>query len=155
MSQNKNTDTQSLAIQADKAENEVSHQTKQEEKSIVIADDDRVIVALCSAIISAEPSCHKVVRTFGNGKELVDYFSELSRNGLEGPVLVLLDYQMPLLDGVEAAKIIKEIKHEAKLVLISALEPNHDDLKYFDAVLRKPFSKKALLDVISTVTRKI
>ena len=49
-----------------------------------------------------------------NGQEAIDLYKEIS------PKIVFLDLTMPIMDGFEALKRIKEIDENAKVVIISA-----------------------------------
>lgn len=72
-----------------------------EELKVVIADDDLSSIALLSYFIELL-SEYKIVGQASNGKELIEVVMK------EKPAIALVDIQMPLLNGVEAAKICKE-----------------------------------------------
>lgn len=72
-----------------------------EELKVVIADDDLSSRTLLSYFIELL-SEYKIVGQALNGKELIEVVMK------EKPAIVLVDIQMPLLNGVEAAKICKE-----------------------------------------------
>jgi two-component system, LytTR family, response regulator len=72
-----------------------------EELKVVIADDDLSSRTLLSYFIELLPE-YKIVGQASNGKELIEVVMK------EKPKIVLVDIQMPLLNGVEAAKICKE-----------------------------------------------
>ena len=72
-----------------------------EELKVVLADDDVSSRNLLSYIIELLPE-YKIVGQASNGKELIEVVMS------EKPTIVLVDIQMPLLNGVEAAKICKE-----------------------------------------------
>ncbi|MFP7299090.1 LytR/AlgR family response regulator transcription factor [Neobacillus niacini] len=73
-----------------------------EEFKVVIAEDDIPSKTLLSYFIELL-SEYKVVGQASNGKELIEVVKK------EKPHIVLVDIQMPLLNGVEAAKICKEM----------------------------------------------
>ncbi|MGG3471101.1 LytTR family DNA-binding domain-containing protein [Neobacillus pocheonensis] len=72
------------------------------EIKVVIADDDFSSKTLLSYFIELL-SEYKVVGEASNGKELIEVVMK------EKPEIVLVDIYMPLLNGVEAAKICKEM----------------------------------------------
>ena len=65
---------------------------------ILIVDDDEVNLLLLNALLVREG--YKILQAT-NGREAVDTFER------ESPDLVLLDLMMPVMDGYEAARIIK------------------------------------------------
>jgi DNA-binding NarL/FixJ family response regulator len=80
---------------------------------VVIADDHGVIRDGLTGVIAAQPDL-EVVATAGNGVEAV----ELCRSS--SPDVVLMDLEMPLLDGIAATRAIREdLPHTAILVLTS------------------------------------
>ena len=66
--------------------------------------------------------------------------------------LVIIDYRMPKMNGIDAAKIIRAFDPEIKIILASAYDvPSDAGQNFFDAVLKKPFSGKKLVDTIQAV----
>jgi len=67
--------------------------------------------------------------------------------------LVLMDIRMPVMDGYEAAKIIKSSHKELPIVALTAsvMEDEFQRIKseYFDGYLRKPVLKKHLFDELA------
>jgi DNA-binding NtrC family response regulator len=67
--------------------------------------------------------------------------------------LILSDFRMPTMNGMELLKRVKTIKSSVKTVLISAFEVNEVDLeqsKCVDAFLQKPISIPDLIDAVET-----
>lgn len=85
-----------------------------------------------------------------NGEEAVAHFAR------HRPKLVLMDMRMPIMDGYEATRRIREIasSHEVRIVAITAgmFEDDDPDLRRCgaDDVLRKPFRQDTLFNVIET-----
>ncbi|MBF0395645.1 MAG: response regulator [Desulfobacterales bacterium] len=76
--------------------------------------------------------------------------------------LVLMDMEMPVMDGNEASQLIRRYEEEKKLspIPIIALTANRFedikdryDMKNYNAFLSKPFTKKDLLDLISKIIK--
>lgn len=66
-------------------------------------------------------------------------------------VVVIMDINMPRLNGIEAIKKIREIDPSAKVIISSGrTEPMPTDLKP-DALLPKPYTFSTLRDVIKQV----
>lgn len=73
-----------------------------EEMNVIIADDDLPSSTLLGYLIELMPG-YKVVGMAGNGQELLKLASK------EKPNIILVDIQMPGMNGVEAAKKCKEM----------------------------------------------
>ena len=109
--------------------------------SILLVDDiqsNRDVVK----IHLEESNCN--VAEAENGKEAIDY---LKKNH---PDLILMDIQMPVMDGYEATKQIRAKKHLASIpvIAITALAMKEQVEKYgkmFDAYLKKPIELNELI----------
>jgi DNA-binding NarL/FixJ family response regulator len=77
---------------------------------VLIADDHRLFAEALEAILSAENEIEVVGRA-RNGEEAVEQTVALE------PDVVLMDIAMPVVDGVEATKRIRE-EHKGALVLM-------------------------------------
>ena len=91
----------------------------------------------------------------GNGREALEFLQDRS---LEQVELVLLDWKMPEMDGVEVARQIRElsstrdIPHPPVIIMVTAYSKEQllaaaDDLQ-LDAVLVKPVTPSGLFDTI-------
>ena len=70
--------------------------------------------------------------------------------------LYIFDVRMPLVSGIELSEGVKEIHHDAKIILISAFADNRlrqtaDTLGV--TVLSKPFNANRLLELVETTLR--
>jgi len=82
---------------------------------ILIAEDEPMIQEIFEAIFKKD---HKII-TASNGKEAVDIFKK-------DPSIIcfaILDYMMPVMNGLEAHDIIREIKPDIQIVFCSANSP--------------------------------
>lgn len=86
---------------------------------VVIADDDFLIRHLLRTITGEH--C-EVVGEAENGKHAVDLTHELH------PHIVLLDISMPVLNGFEAAEIIRNELPEIRIIIVSS----HADRAYIE-----------------------
>lgn len=72
--------------------------------------------------------------------------------------LVILDIMMPKLNGLEAAKIIKENKEATNILMLSAKTEEYDKLAGFDIgiddYVTKPFSPKELMARINVILNR-
>jgi DNA-binding NarL/FixJ family response regulator len=91
---------------------------------ILIADDHAEFLAIAEQLIDSEPNL-QVVKTYDNGKALVEEASFLH------PDLFLLDISMPGLSGIDTARQLKVIDHDAKIVFLTV----HNDRDYLRSAL--------------------
>lgn len=67
--------------------------------------------------------------------------------------VAVLDYHLPLLNGLEAARCLKRFQPDCRIVIISSELPHlpgpADQNAIVDRFLSKPFSKDAILEVIA------
>ena len=79
----------------------------------MIVDDEPVFQELVLLVLSLDPS-FEVVRIAGTGEEALQEFEDAS------PDLVLLDFRMPGIDGLETAKRMIERRPEVKIAMVTA-----------------------------------
>ncbi len=82
---------------------------------ILIADDHPVVRDGLVAILNTQPD-FTIVGEAGNGLEAVQMAAQLM------PDLILLDLEMPQLDGVEALKQIRAHNSEARVIVFTAFD---------------------------------
>lgn len=84
---------------------------------ILIADDDHRARAGVRAFLSTTPAC-EVVGEAADGQEAI------AQIAAHRPDAVLLDVRMPVLDGVQTTRIVKERWPEIRIVVFT-LYPGH------------------------------
>lgn len=112
---------------------------------LIIADDYDFMRELLRAIISSMPeSIFDVVYEAKNGIELLDAVRKYNPN------LIITDIRMPYMDGIEAAKRIKEIDENIKIIFFSAYnyEKDRDVLEIAYDYINKPFEIERLIESI-------
>lgn len=87
-----------------------------------------------------------------NGREAVDFAFELK------PDIILMDIKMPMLDGLEAGKIIKSELPETEIVILTAFnyfEYAKESIKIGVAdYLLKPYSNEEFTNIIDSLLNK-
>lgn len=105
---------------------------------ILVADDSVTDLLILSRMLKKEGH---TVRTAEDGKKAVQIFEDFN------PDIVLLDVMMPIMDGKEAAKIIKEssIDNFVPVIFLTSLTDDHDLADCLDCggddFLSKPYNK--------------
>jgi DNA-binding NarL/FixJ family response regulator len=93
---------------------------------VLIADDHRLFAEALDAILASEPEIEVVGRA-GNGEEAVEQALELQ------PDVILMDIAMPLVDGVEATKRIREHVPGACILMLTGSNSRADVARARDA----------------------
>jgi len=111
---------------------------------ILIAEDEPMIQRIFKEIFKKD---HKTI-TASNGKEAVEIFKA---NSLK-ICLVILDYMMPIMNGLEAHDLIREIKPDIPIIFCSGYSPEgkmaellKEKNNYF---IEKPFKVIVLLEKV-------
>jgi DNA-binding NarL/FixJ family response regulator len=88
----------------------------------VVIADDHVIFRKGLATILNEIASVKVVAETSNGHELLEYLKN-------GPAdVILMDIKMPVMDGIEATKIVTEKYPDIKVIALTM----HEEIGYFN-----------------------
>ena len=114
--------------------------------AILVVEDDVDLIGIYKEILEL----HEYdVQTALNGKEGVEKFKQTK------PSLVIMDGDMPVLDGYEAFKQIKEIDKDANVVIVtgfSEFEPKSKEV--IKQGLIKVISKPLGVDELITLAKK-
>lgn len=78
-----------------------------------IVDDDRIYIFGLTKLIEMNDFCEEV-QVFKNGKEALDSFLNDIDEGRELPSIILLDINMPVMDGWEFLEEFAKVKHKVK-----------------------------------------
>ena len=117
---------------------------------ILIADDDRFFAEMLRNALASHDE-FDVVDLVENGAEAVESARTLK------PGLVLMDVGMPLLDGIEATRRMRELDDPPTVVLITGEESESNDKRAYAAgaaaYLRKSQELVSVIDVIIAVSR--
>lgn len=124
-------------------------------KLILLIDDDPIAnylnLKLLNSINAAE-----VIKVYQNGEEALDFLMVLNKENNQVPDLILLDLNMPLMNGFEFLKAFKSLNISCKdkiKIIIMSLSLNDSLIRkvalagYFS--IEKPLSKENVLDLFN------
>lgn len=113
--------------------------------NVFIVDDDRDMVDLYKAAINSGGYC--IAEIAYDGNEAVDKYRRMQKK----PDLILMDYNMPRMNGLEATVKILKQNPEAAVVILSAditVKSKLSNAGIADFIL-KPFSIDTLLSCLN------
>lgn len=120
---------------------------------VLIAEDNEAENKLYRVALEARG--HKVVITRSGRDCVKTYRDELAKKGnRDDPFdVVLLDYLMPEMNGLEAAKKILEIRNKQRLIFVTAyaretMRTSVEKLQQVVSIIQKPFEPHVLVSVI-------
>ncbi len=110
-------------------------------KTVLIVDDETAIRELVSIMLSGR---YRIV-TARNGREAIEKFKVFK------PDYVIMDVMMPLMNGIEAIKEMKNLNENVKIIALTAYaEKKREEL--IDAgvyeVISKPFRRRDLIHAL-------
>jgi two-component system cell cycle sensor histidine kinase/response regulator CckA len=115
-------------------------------KAVLFLDDDKMVLEAGSLMLQ---KLGYSVQTAGKGQEAIEIFK---KNKI---AIVLLDMQMPGMNGYEIYYQLKKIQPEVKILLASAYVEDQSEKRListgFDGFLQKPFNMKQLSEKIEAI----
>lgn len=116
--------------------------------NILIVDDSRTSRKILRGIL--EENGHVIIDEAKNGQEGVQKFQACK------PDVVTMDITMPVLDGMEALKMIKAFNSNAKVIMVTAAGQKNKMIECIklgaDEFLTKPFDKSEIAAVVAKIT---
>lgn len=112
-----------------------------------MVDDEHDIVLIIEQMLAP---LSVEVHSFTNPVKALDYFRQNSQQ----ISMVISDYRMPQMSGLDFIKSIRELNKTVKVIVISAFEPTRREIDSarvelnVDAIVTKPFGIEKLVSVI-------
>jgi len=137
------------ALEAQQARHELSLDQMTLDCSVLLAEDGPDNQRLISHILSKAGARITVA---GNGQIAVDFALTARAEG-EPYDVILMDMQMPVMDGYDATKILRANGYSGPIVALTAHLMSHDQQKCLDAgcddYTNKPIDRKRLISLVS------
>lgn len=116
-----------------------------EDKNILVVDDTKMNFVLLKNQLRKTMAN---IFWIENGYEAIEYVKKENKVDL-----ILMDVRMPIIDGIEASRQIKELKPEIPIIIqtASVMGDTFDDIasSNCDDTIFKPIDAKKLLDIIA------
>lgn len=117
---------------------------------MIIADDHKIFIDGLRMLLRDEPDM-KILAVASNGKELIDMLPTFN------PDIVLLDINMPVINGLETGRMIKQTHPQVKFMILSTYNDEHliEKARQYgaNAYVLKTANKEELLKNIRCVFR--
>lgn len=121
--------------------------------NVLLADDENIFLEFMQNIINWEEFHCNVCASLKDGKTVYDYILN------NQPDIAFIDISMPLMDGIQVCKIVRDNNIATRLVIATA----HDEFNFayqaiklgIDDYLLKPFSKDELIKTLNKVISNI
>lgn len=118
----------------------------EKEKTVLVVDDETDILESLTALLEVVESCSRVV-TASDGKEALEV---IDREPID---MVVTDYRMPRMDGIELMHAVREKNPDIPLILITAypdpgLEETAKNTLRVSRFIRKPFEPHEIISAV-------
>jgi CheY-like chemotaxis protein len=128
---------------------------------VLLVDDDRIFNLLSSKVLEQMGIINEI-HIAVNGKEAIDLINDYFQGSKTLPDIILLDLNMPIMDGfgfIEAFQKLKLNGKEGVKIIIVTSSQDPADVERARAMgvsgyLTKPITQAALLDAISSSGKK-
>ena len=115
-------------------------------KRVLLVDDSPVIHIMLRKVL--EKNNYEVCGDAKNGREGVEMFKGLS------PDIIFMDVTMPVMDGLDAAKAIKQANRDVRIIMLSAMGDD-EIIKQakelgITTFLKKPFDDYKIISALYT-----
>ncbi|MEQ8221221.1 MAG: response regulator [Candidatus Eremiobacterota bacterium] len=137
-------------------------------KHILVADDSKSLLTLYKHIFMRKQDKFDfferdfkdidfTLDTFDNGTALLEYFSFEYKKGNRIPICIL-DMRMPGIDGLTAARELREIDHDVIIIIVTAfsdISPDRlkDSLKHDIYYVKKPFNREEFYLLVDSLIK--
>ncbi len=129
-------------------------QTK--ELSLLLVEDHELLRNDLAEILE---DFFKVVTVAADGQKALDLYQKYHEANNRGFDMVITDIEMPLMNGVELSRAIRNISEDQQIIVLSAYTHSDYLLELINLgiaqFITKPINRKELLDTLCLVSKKI
>lgn len=101
---------------------------------LCVVDDDKIFTYLLKRIIEKAGIAKEIV-FFENGREALDYLNDHRGDGRKLPQLILLDINMPILDGWQFLQEYDKLKSEVANPISICMMSSSTDIEDYDRAM--------------------
>lgn len=116
--------------------------------TVAMAEDHQMLIDGVTSFFEYDENI-KIIGTFNNGKDLVD-FTLLKR-----PKVVITDVRMPIMDGIEATKIIKTKLPKTNVLALTMFDQSEAIKQMIDAGVTGYLLKNSGIKMLSKAIREV
>lgn len=117
-------------------------------KSVLIADDNALVRQRLGELFRREPD-FEVCAEAENGREAIEEAHE------SNPDLIVLDLSMPVMNGLDAARVLKQLMPEVPIVMFSAYDDSFTEKEARFAGVSVLVSKFADISALVGIARTL
>lgn len=128
-------------------------------KNTLIIDDDQVLITLIRLLVKKNEHFESC-KDFQNGKKALDYIQNILDQEQELPDLILLDLNMPIMDGWEFLDHLSALPLQKEIpvyIVTSSIDPNDIEksksYKMIKGYMMKPVTPGKLINIIETISQ--
>ncbi|MGG7665217.1 response regulator [Dyadobacter sp. BHUBP1] len=126
---------------------------------LCVVDDDKIFTYLLKRILEKAKIAREII-FFENGRDAIDYLNNHKKDALKLPQLILLDINMPILDGWQFLNEYEKLKPNVPRPISICMMSSSSEMEDYDramgsghvmAYLQKPVQIPSLKDVTERV----
>ena len=114
--------------------------------NVIIVDDQALVREGIASLLAIQPGIN-IIGTAENGKEAIRLTKQLN------PDVILMDIRMPILDGIESARLILKEKPEMIILMLTTLEDDEYIVKSLKSGARGYLLKDMLASDLAQAVR--